>query len=149
AVVHDSRRRSDSDLRRIMTHPAHMAGSDGIYTGGKPHPRGWGTFARYLGVYCRDEGVYTLEEAVRPLATHGPRRHLPRARGLVWPGFAADVVLFDPDQIRDRSTFDEGNLPAEGVSHVWVNGRLVLDDGRMTGDTPGRAIKPGLRRAAS
>lgn len=146
AVVHDARRRGEGDLQRIMLHPAHMAGSDGIYTGGKPHPRGWGTFARYLGVYCRQEGVFSLEEAVRHLSTHAARRHHLRDRGLLWPGFAADLVLFDPEQIRDRATYEESRLPAEGVTHVWVNGRLVLDDGGMTGDTPGGALKPGLRR---
>jgi N-acyl-D-amino-acid deacylase len=145
-VAHDTRRRDETDLRRIMAHPAHMAGSDGIYTGGKPHPRGWGTFARYLGVYCRQEGVFTLEEAVRHLSAHAARRHHLRDRGHIWPGFAADLVLFDPDRVIDRATYQEGRLPAEGISHVWVNGRLVLDEGRLTGDTPGRALKPGLRR---
>lgn len=141
-VVHDARRRGEEDLKRIMAHPAHMAGSDGIYTGGKPHPRGWGTFARYLGVYTRQEGVYTLEEAVRHLSAHAARRHRLRDRGLLWPGFAADLVLFDPDRVIDRATYDDGRRSAEGVSHVWVNGRMVLDDGRLTGETPGRALRP-------
>jgi N-acyl-D-amino-acid deacylase len=145
-VVHDARRRGEEDLRRIMAHPAQMAGSDGIYTGGKPHPRGWGTFARYLGVYTREQGVYSLEEAVRHLSAHAARRHGLRDRGLIWPGFAADLVLFDPERIIDRSTYDNGRRPAEGVSHVWVNGRLVLDDGRLTGATPGRALRgPGFK----
>jgi N-acyl-D-amino-acid deacylase len=135
--------RGEEDLKQIMAHPAHMAGSDGIYTGGRPHPRGWGTFARYLGVYTREQGVYTLEEAVRHLSAHAARRHHLRDRGHVWPGFAADLVLFDPVTIIDRSTYEDGRRFAEGVSHVWVNGRLVLDDGRLTGDTPGR----GVRRA--
>jgi N-acyl-D-amino-acid deacylase len=154
-VVHDARRRGEEDLRRIMAHPAHMAGSDGIYTGGKPHPRGWGSFARYLGVYTRrvpaqaergfsGAGVYTLEEAVRHLAAHAARRHLLRDRGLLWPGFAADLVLFDPDTVIDRATYEDGARFAAGVSHVWVNGRLVLDDGRLTGATPGRSLRgPG------
>jgi N-acyl-D-amino-acid deacylase len=145
-VAHDARRRGEGDLRRIMAHPAHMAGSDGIYTGGRPHPRGWGTFARYLGVYWRREGTYTLEEAVRHLAAHAARRHHLRDRGHLWPGFAADLVLFDADRIIDRATYEDGRQPAEGVTHVWVNGCLVLDDGRLTGDTPGRALRPGLCR---
>src|SRR5262249_32985224 len=99
-----------------------------------------------LGVYCHQEGVYTLEEAVRHLSSHAARRHHLRDRGYIWPGFAADLVLFPPDQIIDRATYDESRLPAEGITPVWVNGRLVLDEGRMTGDTPGRAVKPGLRR---
>src|SRR5205814_10365487 len=97
-VAHSLNRRSEADLRRIVTHPAHMAGSDGIYTGGRPHPRGWGTFARYMGVYCRQEGVYRLEEAVRHLSAHAARRPHLRHRGHIWPGFAADRVLFDPDR---------------------------------------------------
>lgn len=140
-VVHDARRRGEEDLRRIMAHPAHMAGSDGIYTGGRPHPRGWGTFARYLGVYTREQGVYTLEEAVLHLAAHAARRHGLRDRGLLVPGFAADLVLFDPETVTDRSTYEDGRACATGVSHVWMNGRLVLDDARLTGATPGRALR--------
>jgi N-acyl-D-amino-acid deacylase len=140
-VAHSLNRRSETDLRRIVTHPAHMAGSDGIYTGGRPHPRGWGTFARYLGLYCREEGTYTLEEAVRHLSSHAARRHLLHDRGHVWPGFAADLVLFDPERITDWATYEDSRRMAEGVRYVWVNGRLVLDDERLTGDTPGRALR--------
>src|SRR5204863_526398 len=83
------------DDGRIMRHPGHMAGSDGIYTGGKPHPRGYGTFARYLGEYVRAQKVLGLEEAIRHMTSAPAARFKLNDRGLLRPGFAADVVIFD------------------------------------------------------
>ena len=103
---------------------------------------------RYLGVYCREEGTYTLEEAIRHLSSHAARRHHLHNRGHVWPGFAADLVLFDPQRITDRATYEDSRQMAEGVHYVWVNGRLALDDERLNGDTPGRALRhrrPGVQ----
>ena len=91
--------RTEEDVRAILRHPSHMAGSDGIFRGGFPHPRGWGAFARYLGHHTRTLGDYTWPEAVTHLATHAARRFRLTDRGLVRPGFVADLALFDP---RDR-----------------------------------------------
>jgi N-acyl-D-amino-acid deacylase len=135
--------RTDSDVRSILRHPAHMAGSDGIYCGGFPHPRGWGAFARYLGRHTRELGDYDWAEAVTHLSAHAARRYRLTDRGLIRPGFAADLAVFDPVLVVDRSTYAEGRRLAEGVRHVLVNGVPVLLDGEPTGATPGRALRRG------
>jgi N-acyl-D-amino-acid deacylase len=134
-------RRTQEDVRRLMQHPAMMAGSDGIFTGGCPHPRGWGCFARYLGHHVRDDRAWTLEQAVQHLAAHAARRFGLTDRGLLRPGLAADVVVFDADAIADRATYAEGRRPAVGVEHVLVNGELVLHHGARTPALPGRPLK--------
>ncbi len=133
--------RTDADVRAILRHSAHLAGSDGIFCGGFPHPRGWGAFARYLGRHTRELGDYTWAEAVTHLATHAARRFRLADRGLLRPGFAADLALFDPATVVDHATYDRGRSPAEGVRHVIVNGVPVLRDREPTGATPGRALR--------
>jgi N-acyl-D-amino-acid deacylase len=133
--------RTQDDVRALMRHPGMMGGSDGIFTGNCPHPRGCGCFARYLGHHVRDDHTWTLEEAVRHLAAIPAKRFGLQDRGLIGVGMAADVVVFDPDKITDRSTYDEGRKLAEGVDHVVVNGELVLHQGRRTPATPGRPLK--------
>jgi N-acyl-D-amino-acid deacylase len=135
--------RTDEDVRAILRHPAHMAGSDGIFCGGFPHPRGWGAFARYLGHQTRKLGDYTWAEAVTHLSAHAARRFRLTDRGLLRPGFAADIAVFDPVTVADRSTYAAGRTLAEGVDHVLVNGTLVLENGEPTGATPGRALRRG------
>lgn len=134
--------RQESDVRAVTRHPAMTAGSDGIFVGGKPHPRGAGCFARYLGEYVRN-GTWDLETAVRHLSYHGARRHGLADRGLLREGMAADVVVFDPDAIADRSTFEDGKALAVGVEHVAVNGELVLHNGERTTALPGQGLKRG------
>jgi N-acyl-D-amino-acid deacylase len=140
--VSPHRERGEEDVRALMRHPAMMAGSDGIYTGGFPHPRGCGCFARYLGHYVR-AGVWTLEQAVQHLSAHAARRFGLRDRGLLRAGMAADVVVFDPERIADRSTYDDGWRLAEGVEHVLVNGVPVLHGGERTPALPGRGLRRG------
>jgi len=135
--------RTEDDVRAILRHPAHMAGSDGIFGGGFPHPRGTGAFARFLGRHTRELGDYTWAEAVTHLSAHAARRYRLTDRGLLRPGFAADVAVFDPAAVADRSTYADGRALAEGVDHVLVNGTLALEDGRPTGATPGRALRRG------
>jgi N-acyl-D-amino-acid deacylase len=135
--------RTEADVRAILRHPAHMAGSDGIFCGGFPHPRGWGAFARYLGYHTRQLGDYSWAEAVTHLASHAARRFRLNDRGLVRPGFVADIAVFDPAGVTDRSTYAAGRVLAEGVDHVLVNGTPVLVDGEPTGATPGRALRRG------
>jgi N-acyl-D-amino-acid deacylase len=137
------RQRGEEDVRALMRHPGMMAGSDGIFVGGRPHPRGCGCFARYLGPYVRDFHTWPLEEAVTKLSGHAARRFQLKDRGLLREGFAADVVVFDPDVIQDRSTYDDGKKLATGVEHVLVNGELVLHAGRRTPALPGRALRRG------
>jgi N-acyl-D-amino-acid deacylase len=123
-----------------MRHPAMMGGSDGIYTGNCPHPRGCGCYTRYLGHHVRN-GTWSLETAVQRLAAHPARRFGLRGRGLILEGHAADLVVFDPDAITDNATFAEGKRLAEGVAHVLVNGEPVLRDGQRTEARPGRALR--------
>jgi N-acyl-D-amino-acid deacylase len=136
------RQRGESDVRGLMNHPGMMLGSDGIYTGSRPHPRGWGCCARYLGHYVR-EGVWSLETAVMRLAAHPARRFGLRDRGLVAVGMAADVVVLDPAAMEDKATFEEPRQPALGVEHVLVNGELVLHAGQRTAARPGRGLRRG------
>lgn len=142
-IVHRGGDRTEADVRAILRHPAHMAGSDGIFRGGFPHPRGWGSFARFLGYHTRGLGDYTWSEAVTHLAAHAARRFRLTDRGVLRPGFAADIAVFDPMTVADRATYAAGRTPAEGVDHVLVNGTLVLEDGQPTGATPGRALRRG------
>jgi N-acyl-D-amino-acid deacylase len=137
------RARSEDDVRQLMRHPAMMAGSDGIFTGGCPHPRGCGCFARYLGHYVRDTRTWTLEQAVQHLSAAAAQRFGLRDRGLVREGMAADVVVFDPDKIADRSTYEAGRRLAVGMEHVLVNGEPVLQGGQRTGALPGRGLRRG------
>lgn len=135
-------RRGEPDVQALMRHPAMMAGSDGIYIGGYPHPRGWGCFARYLGHYVRDTKTWPLEEAVAKLSGHAARRYGLKDRGFLREGLTADVVVFDPATIRDRSTYEQGRQLAEGVQTVIVNGAIALHQGQRTTALPGRALRP-------
>jgi N-acyl-D-amino-acid deacylase len=136
------RNRGEADVQALMRHPAMMGGSDGIYVGGRPHPRGWGCFAKYLGHYVRDAKTWSLEEAVQKLAGHPARRYGLKDRGFLKEGLAADVVVFDPATVADRSTYEDGRQLAAGVEHVVVNGVLVLHDGERTRALPGRPLRP-------
>ncbi len=116
------------------------------FTNSQPHPRAYGSFARLLGKYVREEKIITLEEAVRRL-TGFPAANLKLdRRGLLQAGYFADVAVFDPETIIDRATFQDPHQLAEGMVHVFVNGVAVLADGEHTGATPGRFVKgPGWR----
>ncbi len=117
------------------------------FTNSQPHPRGYGAFARLLGKYVRDEGLVPLEEAIRRL-TRLPAANLKlEDRGALAPGYFADVVVFDPAEVRDRATFEQPHQLAEGMVHVFVNGGHVLKNGEHTGAKPGRFVKgPGYGR---
>jgi N-acyl-D-amino-acid deacylase len=133
--------RTEADVRAILRHPAHMACSDGIFCGGFPHPRGWGSFARYLGYHTRELGDYSWPEAITHLSAHAARRFRLFDRGLIRAGMAADLAVFDPATVVDRSTYAAGRTLAEGVEHVVVNGTLALENSQPTGATPGRALR--------
>jgi N-acyl-D-amino-acid deacylase len=137
-------RRTQEDVRQLIRHPAMMAGSDGIFTGSRPHPRGCGCFARYLGHHIRGDYTWTLEQAVQHLAAHAARRFGLRDRGLVKAGMAADIVVFDPERVADLATYEDGRRLAVGMHHVIVNGELVLHNGERTKALPGRGLKRGV-----
>jgi N-acyl-D-amino-acid deacylase len=133
------------DIRRVMSHPEVAIASDGWTlspdAGGTPHPRSYGTFARVLGHYVRDEGVLSVEEAVRKMTSLPARRLGLGDRGVLRPGARADVVVFDPARVRDRATFEQPHQFCDGVSAVVVNGHLVVEAGEHTGAPGGRVLR--------
>jgi N-acyl-D-amino-acid deacylase len=131
----------EANVRTIMRHRAHTAGSDGILHGAKPHPRAYGTFPRYLGHYVRELGVLTLEECVAHLTGRPAARLRLPDRGLVRTGYRADLVLFDPATVAAGATFDQPRTLPTGIPHVLVDGRFVMADGRRTGVLAGRSVR--------
>lgn len=117
---------------------------DGPFGQDGTHPRAYGTFARILGHYVRDERLMPLEFTVRKMTSLPAQRVGLRDRGLLKPGFFADITVFDPDSIADRATFEKQHQPSVGVRYVFVNGTLVLDHGKLTAARPGRGLRgPG------
>ena len=137
---------SEADVRTIMQQPWVGIGSDGVAVTpemtfiGRPHPRFYGTFPRVLGTYVRDEKVLTLPDAVRKMTSFPAQIVGLSDRGLLRPGMAADIVVFDPATVADRATFEEPSQYAVGISYVIVNGTVVIDGGKHTGALPGRVL---------
>lgn len=132
---------NEDNVRAVMVHRRHTVGTDGILVGERPHPRGWGTFPRFIGHYARDLGLMSLEEAVAHATSRAARRLGLTDRGVIKSGAWADLVVFDPDRIESPATYDEPKLPPTGIIHVLVNGQFTLHNGRRTSATPGRAIR--------
>ena len=146
-VVHN---RAESDVRYFMTQPIAMFGSDGravspdgLYASAKPHPRFYGTYPRILGRYVRDDGVMTLETAVYKMTGFPAQRLGLGDRGLLEEGKAADIVVFDPETVIDRATFQDPHQYSVGIEHVLVNGTPVIDNGKHVGSRPGRVLRRG------
>lgn len=133
-------------MQAILQHPVHTVGSDGILVGQRPHPRGWGSHVRFLAHYTRDLGLLSWEEAVRHITSAPARRIGALDRGLVRPGFAADLVLFDPDILQDTATYENPRSHPLGVDYVINNGTIVVDDGQVTGQTPGMTLRAPFGR---
>lgn len=129
------------DLAALIRHPGHMVGSDGIYLGGHPHPRGWGTFARVLARHVQDRRDLSWPEVAMHLAGRPASRFGLDGRGRLHPGFAADIVVVDPDRVADRASYASPRVPADGIDDVLVNGVPVLRDGLLTGARPGRGLR--------
>ncbi|WP_246239813.1 amidohydrolase family protein [Acrocarpospora corrugata] len=133
--------RGEESVRAVMRDPGHMGGSDGIHVGGHPHPRAYGTFARYLGRHVRELADLTWEQAAVHLASHPARRfHLPD-RGLIRRGQVADLIVVNPETVADIATYSHPRELAVGIDDVLVAGVPVLKDGRLTGATTGRALR--------
>jgi N-acyl-D-aspartate/D-glutamate deacylase len=143
----------EDDVRAALRHPlvsmctdSSAAATDGLLSREKGHPRGWGSAARILGRYVREEKLLTLEEAVRKMTSLPASRMGLADRGLVRPGMAADLVAFDPDTVADRATFAEPRRYSAGIPYVAVNGELVVDGGTITAARPGRPLRgPGWK----
>lgn len=130
----------EADVQRILSYRQTMICSDGISGGSHPHPRVWGTFPRVLGRYARDLNLFTLENAIQRMTSMPADRFGLGARGRITVGAFADLVLFDADTIREGATFETPIRPAEGIAHVFVNGREVWANGHATGQRPGTAL---------
>jgi N-acyl-D-amino-acid deacylase len=144
---------SEENIRRKIALPWMGFDSDeaslapeGVFLKSNPHPRAYGSFARLLGRYVREEKIIPLQEAVRRLTSLPAETLGLERRGRLAPGSFADVVVFDPEGVIDRATYEEPHQFAEGVAHVFVNGVQVLDDGEHTGATAGRVLRgPGWK----
>jgi N-acyl-D-amino-acid deacylase len=121
---------------------------EGVFLRSNQHPRAYGAFARFLGSYVRDQGLVPLEEAVRRMTSLPAEVFRLRDRGSLTPGSFADVVVFDPAEIRDHATYERPHQYATGVRHVLVNGTPVVRDGEHTGALPGRVVHGPGRRGA-
>jgi len=139
---------SEDDVRTALKHPLVGVGTDsaakaedGRLSESKSHPRAWGSFPRILGRYVREERLLTLEEAIRKMTSKAAARVHLSDRGLLRPGMAADITIFDSAAIRDVSTFEDPKHYSVGVKHVLVNGRRVVADGVITSERPGRALR--------
>ena len=133
----------EEDVRRVLAYPHSMIGSDGSPHDEKPHPRLWGTFPRVLGHYSREIGLFPLETAVHKMTGLPAARFGLADRGVVRPGAAADLVVFDPGTVIDRATYENPVQPAAGIDLVIANGETVRDGARSTGARPGRVLRRG------
>jgi N-acyl-D-amino-acid deacylase len=134
---------NEDDVVRIMQSPYTMIASDGdipVFGQASPHPRSYGTFARVLGRYVREKHTLTLEEAVRKMSSYPAERLKMWDRGLLRPGMKADLVVFDPATVNDRSQFDKPHQYSVGFRDVMVNGRFALRDEKVTSERPGRVL---------
>jgi N-acyl-D-amino-acid deacylase len=131
----------EGNVRVILRWPGQMVGSDGLHLRGKCHPRLYGTFPRILGRYVREEKVLPLEEAVRKMTSAPAARLGLKERGALAVGMAADLVLFDPEIVRDSATFEDPLCYPEGIPYVFVNGVAVKRDNQPTGALPGKVLR--------
>jgi N-acyl-D-amino-acid deacylase len=144
---------SEENIKRQLVLPYLSFGSDaesptteGIFLKSSTHPRAYGNFARVLGKYVRDEKVLTMEEAIRKLTSLPASNLKIKKRGLLKPGYFADLAIFDPTKIQDHATFEKPHQYSTGMVHVFVNGTQVLANGEHTGATPGRVVRgPGWK----
>ncbi len=135
---------SDADVKAIMQYPFNMFASDAsirVYGSGNPHPRGYGTNARVLSKYVRDEKVLSLEEAVRRMTSLPAQKFQLHDRGLLREGYAADIVVFDESKVQDLSTYDKPHQYSTGFTYVLVNGKLTVDDGKHNGTRSGATLR--------
>ncbi|MEO5592364.1 MAG: D-aminoacylase [Chitinophagaceae bacterium] len=132
----------EADVRYIMKYPYNMVGADaGVATGkGMPHPRGYGSNARILGRYVREEKIISLEEAIRRMTSLPAQKFQFKDRGILKEGMAADIVVFDENEVIDLSTYEKPHQFSKGFNYVLVNGKLVIDHAKHTGIKSGRVL---------
>jgi len=138
----------EDDVRLALANPMISIGTDsgaraedGPFSESKSHPRAWGSFARVLGKYVRDEKLITLEEAIRRFTSRPAARVGLADRGILRTGMKADITIFNPATVRDVSTFEDPNHYSQGIEHVLVNGKAVVSGGKITAERPGQPIR--------
>ena len=139
---------TEEDIKTVMSSPLGMVGSDGsaispkgVLGKGKPHPRFYGTFPRILSQYVREEKIIPLEEAIRKMTSAPAQRLGLKSRGLLREGYKADVVVFNPDTIKDEATFTDPHRFASGIPYVVCNGVFTIEKGKHTGKLPGKTLR--------
>jgi len=139
---------SEANVQAIMPHPAVMVGTDasalapyGLLGEGKPHQRAYGTFPRVLGRYVREKKILRLEEAIRKMTGLPAQRLGLKDRGLIKSGFFADLVIFDPEKIGDRASFQNPHRFPKGIEYVMVNGKIVVEKGEHTKVLSGKVLR--------
>ncbi len=144
---------NEETFKRIILHPLVVIGSDGwalapygLLSRDKPHPRSYGTFPRMLGRYVRDERIMSLGRAIEKMTSLTAEKFGISGRGRIQKGWFADLVVFDPARVMDRSTWESPHQYPVGIEQVIVNGRVVIDGGDHTGELPGRILRHEPRR---
>ena len=138
--------RSEEQTRAAIASPLSMIASDGFIENGRGHPRTSGTYAKVLGKYVRDDKAVTLMDALRRMTLDPARRLEKRTpamanKGRLKVGADADLTIFDPATVIDRSTYEDASIPSAGIPYVIVGGQVVVDGGSVTAARPGRAIR--------
>ncbi len=144
---------SEENVKRQISLPwvsfcsdAASIATEGVFLKSNPHPRAYGSFSRLLGKYVREEQIIPLKEAIRKLTSLPAKNLKIKRRGLLLPGYFADIVIFDPARVADHATYDKPHQYSTGVIHVFVNGKQVLKNGKHTGAKPGRFVHgPGWK----
>ena len=136
----------EEDIRRIMTSRYQMVGTDGFglpqkFGAAKFHPRCFGTYPRILGKYVREEKLLTLEDAIRKMTSFPAQRLGLKDRGLILEGNWADIVVFNPDTVKDNATYADPHQFPDGIEYVLINGEFVIKNGKKTTSAPGRVIR--------
>jgi dihydroorotase/N-acyl-D-amino-acid deacylase len=142
---------SEPDVTNVLKQPwvsidndSQGTATDGLLGQQHPHPRAYGTFPRILRKYVREEKVFTLPDAIRKFSALPAQRMRLTDRGVLKQGMWADIVVFDPNQVRDLATFENPNQLSEGMQYVLVNGVPVIDSSKMTNALPGKVLRgPG------
>ena len=129
------------DVKRVLKYKRTMVGSDGLPNDPHPHPRLWGTFPRVLGYYSREEQLFELPEAIHKMTGLSAQEYRLAGRGEIKVGNFADLVLFDPNTIRDKATFEDPIQKSQGIEQVWVNGQLSYQKGELIGQRHGRFMR--------
>ena len=141
---------NEDDVRHFIKYPFNMIGADGgvvVYGKGMPHPRAYGTNARVLAKYVRDEKLVSLEEMIRRMTSLAAQKFQLKDRGLIKEGMAADIVVFDLDKVTDKATFEQPHQFSAGFHYVLVNGQIVIDNGKHTEVKSGITLNgPGFNK---